>query len=281
MTEVIEDRVLLKAGGGKIAWLHVRRFLPASTPRGTVFCLHSFAGNGREFDFLAAFLADSGYAVVCPDMLGRGKSSWLGDASAYGFQTHMRALSELDRYATVRTAFVGTGWGGVAATFFVSGVQRKIDRLILNNTPLGDGAKLERSGAAILDDSRQDFAGLAEARAYFARTRPFFASLPERAALSMLEHNLIEREGRYSFAMDPACVAELSGSMGRPYDLRPLLGQIKSDVLVLHGAEDEDLPFARNVHTVPEPAPGNGGSLTGLAGALTVLGFLELGPREN
>jgi hypothetical protein len=71
-------------------------------------------------------------------------------------------------------------------------------------------------------------------------------------------------------------VAELSGSLERPFDIRPLLGQLKCEVLVLHGAAN-DFPRAPNVHTVPEPSPGHGACLTGLAGALTVLGFLELG----
>ena len=40
--------------------------------------------NGRDFDDLARALAGE-YRVVCPDVVGRGRSDWLTDKADYGF----------------------------------------------------------------------------------------------------------------------------------------------------------------------------------------------------
>ena len=41
-----------------------------------VFCVHGFTRNSRDFDALAASLADSCH-VVCMDVACRGQSEWL------------------------------------------------------------------------------------------------------------------------------------------------------------------------------------------------------------
>ena len=45
-----------------------------------LICVHGLTRNGRDFDFLAAALEDR-YRVLCPDVLGRGASGWLTQAS--------------------------------------------------------------------------------------------------------------------------------------------------------------------------------------------------------
>ena len=38
-------------------------------------CVHGLTRNGRDFDTLAAALAER-YRVICPDIVGRGRSDW-------------------------------------------------------------------------------------------------------------------------------------------------------------------------------------------------------------
>ena len=46
-------------------------------------CVHGLSRQGRDFDFLAQALAAEGYRVVCPDLVGRGKSGRLSDPDDY------------------------------------------------------------------------------------------------------------------------------------------------------------------------------------------------------
>ena len=53
---------------------------PASAAR-PVVCLHGLTRNGRDFDHLAAALADERRRVICPDLPGKGQSERLHDSS--------------------------------------------------------------------------------------------------------------------------------------------------------------------------------------------------------
>ena len=62
-------------------------------------CVHGLARNGRDFDELAHALATD-YRVVCPDLVGRGRSDWLADPADYH-------LIQYNLDATVVAARVG------------------------------------------------------------------------------------------------------------------------------------------------------------------------------
>ena len=55
---------------------------PASAAR-PVLCVHGLTRNGRDFDHLAAALAEVGRRAICPDLPGRGQSERLRDSSDY------------------------------------------------------------------------------------------------------------------------------------------------------------------------------------------------------
>src|SRR5260370_40703828 len=57
-------------------------------------CAHGLTRNGRDFDALAAALADR-FRVLCPDMPGRGDSQWLANPGAYAFTTYLTALTRM------------------------------------------------------------------------------------------------------------------------------------------------------------------------------------------
>src|SRR3546814_21088400 len=47
-----------------------------------LLCVHGLTRTGRDFDALARRLS-SDYRVVCPEVVGRGKSAWLINAAGY------------------------------------------------------------------------------------------------------------------------------------------------------------------------------------------------------
>ena len=72
-----------------------------------VVCVHGLTRNGRDFDALAAALADR-FRVLCPDMPGRGESEWLADPNDYAFPTYLTTLTAL----IARSGAETVGWVG-------------------------------------------------------------------------------------------------------------------------------------------------------------------------
>jgi pimeloyl-ACP methyl ester carboxylesterase len=51
--------------------------------RKVLVCVHGLTRCGRDFDDLALAMSDQ-YRVICPDVVGRGRSDWLTDKMLYG-----------------------------------------------------------------------------------------------------------------------------------------------------------------------------------------------------
>lgn len=82
-----------------------------------VVCVHGLSRQGRDFDVLARALcarATAPIRVVCPDVVGRGRSDWLEDPM--GYQVPAYAADMLALLAQLRPAvldWVGTSMGGL------------------------------------------------------------------------------------------------------------------------------------------------------------------------
>ena len=61
----------------------------------TVICVHGLTRNGRDFDALAADLANHGYRVICPDVVGRGDSDRLADSKGYAYPQYLGDMAAL------------------------------------------------------------------------------------------------------------------------------------------------------------------------------------------
>ena len=89
-----------------------------------VLCVHGLSRQGRDFDTLARDLCEraealpGGIRVVCPDVVGRGESDWLGDPALYQIPTYaadmLALLVQLHAQAPMTTLdWVGTSMGGL------------------------------------------------------------------------------------------------------------------------------------------------------------------------
>jgi pimeloyl-ACP methyl ester carboxylesterase len=124
-----------------------------------VVCVHGLSRQGRDFDVLArALIARSAVPlrVVCPDVVGRGRSDWLSDPMRYAFPTYgadmLHMLVQLHAQAPIATLdWVGTSMGGVIG-MGLAGVPNvplpaPIRRLVLNDVgPAIQWAALQRIG---------------------------------------------------------------------------------------------------------------------------------------
>lgn len=171
-----------------------------------VVCVHGLARQGRDFDVLAQALvqrARGPVRVVCPDVVGRGRSDWLADPQAYQLPTYaadmLALLSQLHGQAPVeRLDWVGTSMGGLIG-LAVAGtpglpLPAPLTALVLNDvgpviewqalarigTYLGRPARFDspEEGAAALRVLSASF-GPHTDEAWLALSRPMLRPLPE------------------------------------------------------------------------------------------------------
>jgi len=130
-----------------------------------VICAHGLTRNGRDFDRLAAALADA-RRVVCPDMAGRGRSDWLADGAGYGCPQYCADMNALiARLAVEAVDWVGTSMGGLIGLMLAAMPGSPIRRLVLNDIgPFIPKAALERMAGYVGKDP--GFADRAALEAY-------------------------------------------------------------------------------------------------------------------
>ena len=121
----------------------------------TVVCAHGLTRQGRDFDVLAQALVARALGplrVVCPDVVGRGKSDWLKDPQAYGVPSYSADMLALLATLKPQTLdWVGTSMGGLigmAVCVHAQAVGATVRRLVLNDVgPVLEWQSLLRIGA--------------------------------------------------------------------------------------------------------------------------------------
>lgn len=103
-----------------------------SNPR-VLVCVHGLSRQGRDFDTLARALCTH-YRVVCPDVVGRGKSDWLSDPLGYQIPAYIADMvTLLARLKARHLHWLGTSMGGLIGMGLASLHSSPIERLVLND----------------------------------------------------------------------------------------------------------------------------------------------------
>ncbi len=77
-----------------------------------LLCVHGLTRQGRDFDTLAMALSRH-YRVVCPDVVGRGRSDRLVDPMGYQVPQYVADMVTLLARLDAQTVdWVGTPWAG-------------------------------------------------------------------------------------------------------------------------------------------------------------------------
>ena len=203
-----------------------------------LICVHGLTRNGRDFDELARAMA-SDYRVICPDVVGRGRSGWLRDPSAYVFPQYVADLLVLLARLDVESVdWLGTSMGGVIGMWIASQEDSPIARLVLNDVgPLIPVASLqlisEYVGRAPRFDTYED------AEKYVRLVSQPFGRLTDAQWRHLTEFSLQHAaDGRLEMRYDPA--------IGDPFrhelqagdvNLWPLYDSIRCPTLVVRGAD--------------------------------------------
>ena len=113
-----------------------------------VVCVHGLSRQGRDFDFLAQALATQGYRVVCPDLVGRGRSGRLADPDDYALPQYAVDMTMLiARLGAREVDWIGTSLGGLTGMVLAGMPQSPIRRLVINDIgPYLPWAALRRIG---------------------------------------------------------------------------------------------------------------------------------------
>jgi pimeloyl-ACP methyl ester carboxylesterase len=129
--------------------LHRMAYWEWGDPRNAkvVVCVHGLSRQGRDFDTLARDLCGE-FRVVCPDVVGRGRSDWLADPMGYAVPTYVADMVTLvARLDAEQLDWVGTSMGGLIGLSLASLAGAPIRRLVLNDVgPAIQWQALERIG---------------------------------------------------------------------------------------------------------------------------------------
>ncbi len=241
----------LSAGG-----FHRLAYTEWGAPHGTrvVVCVHGLTRNGRDFDALAGALAEEGFRVVCPDVVGRGRSDRLADPGGYGYPQYLADMATLIARLNVEALdWVGTSMGGLIGMMLAAQAKTPLRRLVINDVgPFIPRAALRRIGDTLGRDPL--FGDLAAAEAYFRAVHAPFGALTDLQWRHLTEQSLVAAEGGYRLAYDPAIAAPFQGEDLEDVDLWPLWDAIGGPVLVLRGAES-DLLLSETAAEMAERGP--------------------------
>ncbi len=98
-----------------------------------LLCVHGLTRTGRDFDVLAERLSRH-YRVVCPDIVGRGKSEWLRDPNGYVFPQYVADLVTLIARLNVgQLDYLGTSMGGLIGMLLGAMPDTPIRKMVIND----------------------------------------------------------------------------------------------------------------------------------------------------
>ena len=212
-----------------------------SNPK-VLICVHGLTRCGRDFDFLAECLS-SEYRVICPDVVGRGKSDWLKTKSLYIIPQYVSDMVTLIARLDVATVhWVGTSMGGLIGMGLAAQANSPVTRLILNDVgPVLTAAALWRIAAYVGQAPR--FANYADAEDYLRSVSATFGALSDAQWRHLTEH-VVRRaaDGKFEFIYDPGIAQAMQPSLddGKDVELWPVYDAVRCPTLVMRG-EHSDL----------------------------------------
>ena len=205
-----------------------------------VLCVHGLTRSGRDFDDLARALSDE-YRVVCPDVVGRGRSSRLKNPHLYGVPQYCADMVTLLARLNAQTLhWVGTSMGGLIGMTLAAQENTPISRLVLNDVgPVIAASSIARIGEYVGKAPRFD--SFAQAEAFVRFVSAPFGPLTDAQWRQLTVHTVRQGEdGKFEFIYDPAIAIPFQDAVaatgGKDMELWPIYDAIRCPTLLLRGA---------------------------------------------
>ena len=209
------------------------------TNKRVLVCVHGLTRCGRDFDYLAQALSDQ-YRVVCPDVVGRGRSDWLRDPADYTYPTYCNDMTTLIASLHAETLdWLGTSMGGLIGMIMASLPGSPVRKLVMNDIgAVVPRAALQRIGQYVgrepSFDSLDALESAMKAISPFGElTAPQWRHLAEHVAKQ-------DDKGRWVFRYDPQLGEGFKAVMNQDVDLRAYWGNVHGPVMLIRG-ESSDL----------------------------------------
>ncbi len=206
-------------------------------------CVHGLTRVGDDFSRLAADLSDR-YRVVCPDVVGRGRSDWLPDPKLYGLAQYAFDMATLIARLNVdRVDWLGTSMGGLIGLSVAGQPNAPVGRLILND--IGPRMQLE----ALLRIA--DYVGRTERFDSLERATEYVRSISTGFGLRTaqqwreLTESVVRFDGtQWTFQYDPGIAETLKDTSAQANAaaearLWELYDAVRGPVLLVRGAESD------------------------------------------
>jgi pimeloyl-ACP methyl ester carboxylesterase len=238
---------------------HRMAYVEWGDPKSTkvAVCVHGLSRQGRDFDLLAAALADRGWRVVCPDLPGRGRSDWLQDPEEYTLPQYAMDLTVLiSRLGVDQVDWIGTSLGGLIGIVLAGHPKAPIKRLVMNDVgPFLPWQALQRLGNSVRV-TPESFPSLPEASAYLQTRLANFGKLTEEQWLHLTRHSVSEQpNGSWRRLSDPDIIAAFRPGWYFNLSLWTYWDAITCPTLVLRGV-DSDVLLPATVTEMHRRGPG-------------------------
>jgi pimeloyl-ACP methyl ester carboxylesterase len=211
--------------------------------RKVLVCVHGLTRCGRDFDDLARAMADE-YRVVCPDVVGRGRSDWLSDKLLYGIPQYAADMvTLLARLDADTVHWIGTSMGGLIGMALAALDRTAIGRLILNDVgPLLTAVSLARIGEYVGIAPR--FANIDQAEQFIRLVGAPFGNLSDAQWRHLTVHVVrTAADSKIEFAYDPGIAEpfrrDIAAAAGKDVELWPVYDAIRCPTLLLRGADSD------------------------------------------
>ena len=238
MSEMRQHTVQCLSPGGLHRMAYVE-WGDAKNPR-VLVCVHGLTRNARDFDFLAKSLSQH-YRVVCPDVVGRGRSNWLRIKDHYQLQQYAADMVTLIARLNVdEVHWVGTSMGGLIGMALAAQADTPITRLVLNDVgPVISAAAVKRIGEYV--GQMPEFASFKDAEQYIRLVSAPFGKLTDAQWKHLTEHVTRQKaDGGFELVYDPGIAEPFRKAMGdEDVSLWPLYDAIRCPTQVVRGAQSD------------------------------------------
>jgi pimeloyl-ACP methyl ester carboxylesterase len=211
----------------------------------TVVCVHGLTRQAREFDYLASALAARGYRVVCPDLVGRGRSDWLPNVLDYVFPQYCADMATLlATLGTKKIHWIGTSLGGLIGMVLTGMSGSPVSSLVVNDIgPDVPTSAVARVGFRIAQDPRS-YSSIEEAERYNRKTFAACGALTDAQWRHFTVHSLRRDEAgnRYVPALDPKVGTAYGWLWYYQMTLWQYWDKIRVPILAIRGAESDFVP---------------------------------------
>jgi len=222
--------------------MHYSEWGAADNPK-VLLCVHGLTRVGDDFAHLAENLSDQ-YRVVCPDVVGRGRSDWLKDPMLYGLPQYAFDMASLIARLNVdRVDYLGTSMGGLIGLSLAGQPNAPIGRLILNDIgPRLELDALQRIGEYVGQPKR--FADLEQAIGYVRSISVGFGLRTPQQWRELTEPAVRLDGSGWVFRYDPGIALSVKNptaesNAAAEAKLWELYDAIRGPVLLVRGAESD------------------------------------------